>query len=152
MQDRQWHPGRDEESDDAIRAADADRDATAELLRKHHTDGRLTDEEFQQRLEQSMSARTLGELRALVADLPAADRPKRERRAEWHRPRLGARLLPVFIALAFFGAAWRYAAWHGGGPRFGFPWPLILLAIVGFALLRGRARCGAGYHGRTWRM
>jgi hypothetical protein len=156
MQDRQWRPAWDEESDDAIRAADADRDATAEVLRKHHADGRLTDEEFQQRFEQCMSARTLGELRALVTDLPA-DRPNRERRrADWHRPRFGARLFPLLIALAFLGAAWRHAAWHaawhGGGPRFGFGFAWALILVAGFMLLRGHARCGAGYYGRTWRM
>jgi hypothetical protein len=152
MYDRQWRPGRDEESDDAIRAADADRDATTESLRKHHADGRLTDDEFQQRLEQCMSAKTLGELRALVADLPA-DRPRRERGSDWRRPRLGARLFPMLIALALvLGVALRHASWHAGGPRFGFPWPLVLLAIAGFMLLRGRARCGGGYYGRTRHM
>jgi hypothetical protein len=152
MYDRRWRPEEDRESDDAIRAADADREATAETLRKHHAAGRLTDDEFQQRLEQSMSAKTLGELRELVADLPA-DRPTRERHSRWHRPPLGARLLPLFVALALiFGSSWRHAAWYGSGPRFGFPWPLLVLAVVGFALLRGRARCRASYYGRTWHM
>ena len=150
MHDRQWRPDQDRESD-AIRAADADREATAESLRKHHADGRLTDDEFQQRLEQSMSAKTLGELRALVADLPA-DRPNRERGSDWRRPRVGARLFPLLLALALIlGATWRHAAWHGGGPHFGFPWPLLILALAGFMFLRGRARCRAGYYGRTWR-
>ena len=153
MYDRHWRPGRDEENDDAIRAADADRDATAESLRKHHADGRLTDDEFQQRLEQCMSAKTLGELRALIADLPA-DQPSRERGSDWRRPRLGVRLLPLLIALALvLGVAWGHPAWHAGGPRFGVPWPLILLAIASFVLLRGRGRCGAGYYGgRTRRL
>ena len=151
MYDRQWRPNEDRESD-AIRAADADREATAESLRKHHADGRLTDEEFEQRLEQCMSAKTLGELRALVADLPA-DQRSRTRSSDWHRPRLGARLFPLLVALAFiFGAFWPHRGWHGGAPHFGFPWPLLLFAFVGFMVLRGRARCGARYFDRTRRV
>jgi hypothetical protein len=148
MQDRHWRPEHDEASDDATRAADADRDEIAESLRKHHAAGRLTDDEFQQRLEQCGSAKTLGELRALLADLPS-DKPKRERSYSY-RPRFGALLLPVLIVLAvIFSGPWRHAAWHGHGVHFGFPWPLLFLVFAGFMLLRGRARCGAHYYRRT---
>ena len=34
-----------------LRASDADRDATADRLRQHHTDGRIDQEEFQERLD-----------------------------------------------------------------------------------------------------
>jgi len=54
-----------------IRASDAERDATVERLSSATGDGRLTLEEFSQRMEQATSARTRAELDRLVADLPA---------------------------------------------------------------------------------
>ena len=59
--------------DPRLRASDADRERTAQLLREHHAVGRLTAEEFESRLEQVFEARTLVELDALLADLPAID-------------------------------------------------------------------------------
>ena len=59
--------------DPRLRASDADRERTAQLLREHHAVGRLTAEEFNDRLEQVFAARTLGELDELLADLPAID-------------------------------------------------------------------------------
>ena len=60
-------------SDPRIRASDADRDRTAALLREHHAAGRLTAEEFNERLDKAYAAKTLGELDELLADLPAID-------------------------------------------------------------------------------
>ena len=56
-----------------IRASDADRDRTAALLREHHAAGRLTAEEFSERLDKTYAAKTLGELDDLLADLPGID-------------------------------------------------------------------------------
>src|SRR5215467_13238088 len=60
-------------SDPKMRASDADRDRTAALLREHHAAGRLTAEEFGERLDKTYVAKTLGELDQLLADLPAID-------------------------------------------------------------------------------
>ena len=57
-------------SDAKTRASDADRDRTAAALREHLPVGRLTIEEFDQRLDQTYAAKTLGELDVLMADLP----------------------------------------------------------------------------------
>jgi Domain of unknown function (DUF1707)/Cell wall-active antibiotics response 4TMS YvqF len=54
-----------------IRASDAERDATVERLSAATGDGRLTLDEFSQRMQQATSARTRAELDHLVADLPA---------------------------------------------------------------------------------
>jgi hypothetical protein len=54
----------------AIRASDADRDRTVSLLRDHAAEGRLTLEEFTERMERAYLARTNGELEALARDLP----------------------------------------------------------------------------------
>ena len=59
--------------DPLMRASDADRERTAELLREHHAVGRLTAEEFADRLDRVFTARTIGDLEALLADLPAID-------------------------------------------------------------------------------
>jgi uncharacterized protein DUF1707 len=54
-----------------LRASHEDRDRAADLLRIAAGDGRLTAEELDQRLEQALTARTLGELAALSRDLLA---------------------------------------------------------------------------------
>ncbi|MFZ0047838.1 MAG: DUF1707 domain-containing protein [Streptosporangiaceae bacterium] len=59
--------------DPNIRASDADRDRTASLLREHLTAGRLTPEEFSERLDKVFAARTVGEIDALLKDLPSID-------------------------------------------------------------------------------
>jgi len=59
--------------DPKVRASDADRERTATLLREHHAVGRLTAEEFSERVDKALAARTLGDLEVLLADLPAID-------------------------------------------------------------------------------
>ncbi|MDP8943820.1 MAG: DUF1707 domain-containing protein, partial [Actinomycetota bacterium] len=69
-----------------IRASDADRERTAELLRRHCGEGRLTPEELDERVGAAYAAQTLGDLAWLTTDLPAdpplpARRPASLRRA-----------------------------------------------------------------------
>jgi hypothetical protein len=86
----------------AIRASDADRERVAERLRQAAAEGRLLTDELEQRLEASFSARTYGQLNALVADLPGRGlaAPAESRR----RPALGSALalaiaIPVLLAV-----------------------------------------------------
>src|SRR5260370_11604910 len=60
-------------ADPRIRASDEDRDRVVSLLREHHAAGRLTAEEFNERLDKAYAAKTVGELDELMADLPAMD-------------------------------------------------------------------------------
>ena len=60
----------DDEPTAGIRASDAERDATIERLSTAAGDGRLTLEEFSQRMELATSARTRADLDRLVTDLP----------------------------------------------------------------------------------
>jgi len=53
-----------------VRASDADRERVAVAIREHWHAGRLTDEELEQRLGRVFAARTFGDLRRLVGDLP----------------------------------------------------------------------------------
>jgi hypothetical protein len=55
-----------------LRASDADRDRVLALLAEAMSDGRLTAEEHAERVQRAFSARTLGELAALTADLAVA--------------------------------------------------------------------------------
>ncbi|MCI3928207.1 DUF1707 SHOCT-like domain-containing protein [Streptomyces sp. AN091965] len=59
-------------SSPALRASHADRDRVVEVLRVAAGDGLLTADELDERLEVALSARTLGELAVLTADLPPA--------------------------------------------------------------------------------
>ncbi len=54
-----------------IRASDADRERTIALLREHAVEGRLTLEEFTDRMSSATQARTSSELEALARDLPS---------------------------------------------------------------------------------
>lgn len=59
--------------DPQLRASDDDRDRTASLLREHHAAGRLTMDEFQERLDATYAAKTVGQLQELLSDLPSID-------------------------------------------------------------------------------
>jgi len=56
--------------DPNVRASDADRERIVEQLRQHTADGRLTMDEFEQRMAAAYAARTYGELAQLTRDLP----------------------------------------------------------------------------------
>jgi hypothetical protein len=58
-----------------FRASDADRDQAIETLTAATAEGRLTLEEYSQRSAAALSARTVGDLAGLTADLPAASAP-----------------------------------------------------------------------------
>src|SRR4051794_16279422 len=76
----------------SIRASDADRDAVAEHLRHAAVEGRLEPDELEERLHAALRARTYGDLRRLLADLPTTP-------MAWERGRAVAKPAPR-IALA----------------------------------------------------
>ena len=71
------------EQDVELRISDADRERTVALLGEHHAVGRLTYDEFVERMDQAYEARTGAELDRLTADLPAAPSPPRDRKRRW---------------------------------------------------------------------
>jgi hypothetical protein len=81
-----------------LRASDADREQIAERLRQATAEGRLLAEELEERLEATFTARTYGELDAVVVDLPGATVPRRERP---RTPALGPTLNPIHIIALF---------------------------------------------------
>jgi hypothetical protein len=74
-----------------LRASDADRERTVVALREHAVDGRLTLEEFAERMSAAYDARTSGELDEVVADLPSRGTPVSRRR-------------PTSLVLSIFGS------------------------------------------------
>jgi hypothetical protein len=58
-----------------VRASDADRDRVVETLAAASAEGRLTLEEYSERSDAALVARTHGDLASLTADLPASSLP-----------------------------------------------------------------------------
>lgn len=66
-----YDPRRAASAHAGLRASDADRERLVEVLKTGFAEGRLTQDEYNLRMEQAYTARTYGELGALVTDLPA---------------------------------------------------------------------------------
>ncbi len=60
-------------SSDSLRVGDAEREAVAAELREHYAQGRLSLEDFNERLDAAYAARTRGDLDKLISDLPHAE-------------------------------------------------------------------------------
>jgi hypothetical protein len=117
---------------DGIRAADADRERVAERLREHFAEGRLTNEELDERITTTLSAKTYGDLRRVMADLPEPGLvrqpwagppagPARPVMVRTRPPLLPLAFLLLFIALLLPGAGW---------VLFGFLQVFLLFALV----------------------
>ena len=65
---------REQQANSPLRASDADREQTIEALAAASAEGRLSLEEYSQRSDAALAARTLGELTGLTTDLPAPPR------------------------------------------------------------------------------
>ena len=108
--------------DDRIRISDADRERVTGRLREHFAEGRLTSEELDDRISAALSAKTFGDLRRIMADLPEPSpvAPDFKQAPPWaYRhgfvARRGPRLLPLAIvfliaAIALPGAGWIFVA------------------------------------------
>ena len=110
-----------------LRAADADRAAVADVLGQHMSAGRLTLEEFDERLTRAYAAKTFGELDELTADLPSLHAPSRET----HRPAPAAVSTPAHAC----GPGWSAHGRSGDGDDVRSAWrswlstALIVLAV-----------------------
>ena len=135
-----------------LRAADADRDAVADLLSDALARGRLDIAEFGERLDRAFAARTVGELVALTSDLP---RPSVRQSFPAARSRWVTVLL--WIAWSMWGvlAAGTVGLWLLLAllTETTHPWPLWLASFWGVVLLvatvstrpdRGRRRVRRG--------
>jgi hypothetical protein len=122
-----------------MRASDADREVVRVMLADAYADGRLTREEYDDRLSTLYSSRTLGDLPALVTDLvppdglPAAPAPLADLRTrgarKWRKDveeSLAAFLVPSIICTVI----WIAAAGRG------FFWPAFPMLFLGINLVR----------------
>ena len=91
-----------------LKASDADREQIAERLRKATAEGRLLAEELEERLEATFTARTYGELDAVVSDLPGVTVRRRERPRSFALTpvHLVALMLAVAVIMATLFSAW----------------------------------------------
>ena len=110
-----------------LRASHADRDHVIGTLKAAFVQGRLTKDELDLRVGQTLSARTYGDLAALTADLPpgltGARSPGSAARAQTRRPvRAAKAAVGVGLALALLAAA--VFSGPGNGPE-----RLIFLAV-----------------------
>jgi Domain of unknown function (DUF1707) len=121
-----------ESMDDMLRAADRDRDEVADVLREQYALGRLTLEEFDERTTAAVSARTLGELRALTVDLPA---PAAARPAAWSPARMRWTALAGVVATVLL---------VGGAVAAGHAALVWLLAVIVIRHARGHRGASRG--------
>jgi hypothetical protein len=80
-----------------VRASDSDRQTTIDQLSRHTADGRLTLEDFEERVDEAWQARTHGDLRHVLRELPT-DRPAIRR--TYPRGMIRAALLWAVILVA----------------------------------------------------
>ena len=71
----QGHGGYQVRMNPAMRAASADRERAVDVLKAGFAEGRLTQDEYNDRMGRAYAARTYGELTALTSDLPAGAMP-----------------------------------------------------------------------------
>ena len=138
-----------------LRIGNADREAVASSLREHYAHGRLSLDEFQQRLDATFAARTDLDLSRITSDLPhtpafagpwpVATRPAKSRQSSG--PGLGSRRSMIG---AFANLVWLLAFVLVVASLFGLfgafiPKPLlILLAIFTFSRRIVRRFIGGG--------
>jgi len=133
-----------------MRVSNAERTEVADRLAKHYGDGRLDEEEFNDRLDRAMKAKTQADLHGLFADLPDSPSPVVEEPPHPlvpQRRRRGPLGRVVFIVLAvlLISAAWHAVTIPFWGFGFGMggafvPW--LLIAIVAYLVWR------SGWHRR----
>jgi Domain of unknown function (DUF1707) len=134
-----------------IRASDEDRSQAAAALGEHYAAGRLTLEEFQERLDKVYAVRTLGELNHLMADLPGTDLSRLpQRRAP------GPVQVPAGGSALAWRAVWRFwlaisavafVIWLLSGAS-GGPWFLWVAVPLVLVMLRRWNAGGPRHDGR----
>ena len=129
-------------SDLDLLIGDAERASAESALREHHDAGRLTLEEFEARLAEVYAARTGGDLRQALRQLPDAKRPSlspRDRR--WR-----SLAYQYLVVNAVCNLVWLFSGADGDWwPR----WVLLGTAIMFLRRLRAPQRTSAGQSSST---
>src|SRR5258708_14408968 len=105
--------------DDRIRVSDADRERVTARLRDHYAEGRLTSEELDERTSAALHAKTFGDLRRVMTDLPdpllmpQAAPGLQPAGAPWLAHRRGPRFAPLLLIVLLVGLLAPGPAWVG---------------------------------------
>jgi hypothetical protein len=121
----------------SLRVADADREQLAEDLREHMLAGRLTPEEFEERLGRAYKATTRGELDALKEDLPMSPAGLQVALAK-RKSNLRRRLFQESGGAVTISAVC-VAIWLASGADGGF-WPIWVIVATLLPLVRNAWR------------
>jgi len=120
--------------DDGLRCGDLDRERAIDVARHACRDGLLTLDEYSARLDAIWSARTHGDLRAALTDLPVAPTPTGARnRGPWR---------PYLVVVTLLTIVWAVTT------PFGYFWPIWPALGWGIPLLlhgQPRARRAGGW-------
>ena len=119
-----------------LRASDEQRDRAAQEIREHFAAGRLSDEELSERVQAVYAARTEGELKSLLADLPRLPATRAQQKAEIAQRRRDLQRRLLQEAGGGSGAFLICTAiWVASGAS-GFFWPIFVALGVLIPLLR----------------
>ena len=116
--------------------SDAEREQASERLRAAAAEGRLTTDEFSERIDRTYAARTHGELEAVLAGLPQELERPREKKTRAERMR---RLMWWFVPPNLIcNAIWIFSGMHGDY------WPKWVLLGTGIRVLIGARAVALG--------
>jgi hypothetical protein len=105
-----------------LRASDDERENVVEQLREHHTAGRLSTDELEERVDRAFASTTHGELDALLKDLPRLpDRARGERRRELARRAFYAHVRTYVQVMVLLVVIWALT----GADYFWPVWPAL---------------------------
>ncbi|GGR70795.1 hypothetical protein J2S40_002304 [Nocardioides luteus] len=121
---------------DNLRVSEAEREEASARLAEHYSTGRLSDDDYYERLDAIWSARVRGDLEMLFTDLPrsAPQPPQLVHNPHRRRPRafpLVACFLLVAIGLVVMGVPW---------------WIFAAIALGALAFRNSRHRHHHGHH------
>lgn len=127
----------------ALRASDTDREVVHRELGRAYADGRLTRDEFDQRSDAVLRARTLSELPDLIVDLVPVPGPPGRLPATTPDAVIQARAVEAYRSDRR-EAAWGFVSasiicwviWGVTSAGGGFPWPVFVMLGTGLHLLR----------------
>jgi hypothetical protein len=129
-------------SNDRIRVSDADRERVTARLRDHYAEGRLSAEEMEERITAALNAKTVGDLRQVMADLP--DPEPAGAGGPGGRLGAGAPMAAGWAGPGWAGPGWGAPGRRGRGPVMVRRGPRLLpLALV--LLVAAVAIPGAGF-------
>ena len=125
-----------------IRIGNADRERVVEQLRKHTSDGRLTLEEFADRVTEVYAAKTAGDLEVTLRELPAERAVRFDVEHRQRMRRLKEHLMPYVFTCLMCIAIW---ALTGAG----YFWPVWVIVPWGIGVIAhaGAAMRGEDSHG-----